>query len=115
MINAELNLNIFRLNKISLEYEIVSLDKYNLIIPYSCLNENSDIIDSLNMLFESVVDLSSSYIKHKLYDAFIDNQKLTLRYFCMIPFGTNLKTGSFLPIKEYENYKNNFSKIIQYF
>lgn len=115
MINAEINLAIFSLNKISLQYDVVSLDKHYLVVPNLTLDKNLEMIGSVNRLFETVVDLSSDYIKCKLYDANILNEKLILSYFCMIPFGTRLKNSYFLPIKEHENYQTNFSKVIQYF
>lgn len=115
MINAQVELVILSLNKISLEYEILSLDKYNLSTPKVEIVPESDIESMLNRLIESYINISSSYIKPKLYNVDIFNSKLTISYFYIMPFGVSTKNSFFLPIKEYINYQTNFSKIIQYF
>lgn len=111
MITAKVELYILALNKKTLSFDIVSLDKDNLVLPSQNLEKDSDINSTICSLFETYVDMSSTYCKYRLCD--VSNQdNLIISYLILLPFGTSFKNCHILPSKQYE-YKPNLQKIIK--
>jgi hypothetical protein len=113
MINAILDLYIFRYDHLKQNYEIVSTNSSVLEAPSVEIDESSDINSLLKNLFEKHVSLSSNYVTFKICDTEISDGKLHLVYYALTPFSSNINDNSFLlPTNKYAILFKNIQKII---
>jgi len=98
------------INQINGEYNILSLESENLILPFIEMNESTTIVSILEKLSSLHIDLDSNWIHYSIVGAIIDNscqdkieggidnlQTLLLLYRCIIPLDTKLINASWIP------------------
>jgi len=113
MITAKIKIYILIFNKVTLKHDIVSLDKDILSIPSIDICEGMNLHNSLCQVFESYIDLSSMYMRYKLYDVSINNQELHISYLIMLPFGSRIKNCFLIPSSATQTNNENIKQILQ--
>lgn len=100
MIKATLNLYAVLYDKDSSKYNILSENSSNLI-PLSCsLNEDSDLNKSLSKLFEDHAQMSSEYVRFMHLEPKIENKKLVISYYALVPYNIILTDCYLIPAQE---------------
>lgn len=86
MIKATLNLYAVLYDKDSSKYKILSENSSNLI-PLSCvINDDIDLNRSLSKLFEDHTQMSSEYVRFMHLEPKIENKKLVISYYALVPY-----------------------------
>lgn len=97
MIQCNVYLYILIFNKQTLTYEILSIDKDRCVIPHKTLISNIEIHSVLEDIFKHHVDLEPFYTNFVLADI-INEDTLSVNYFCLVPYATKIKQGHLLSI-----------------
>lgn len=83
------------------KYQVLSEHSENFLVLSKELNENTnDIYSELSALLEEYVSISADYIKFIHLEPRIQNKKIIISYFCLIPYDIELK-------KCYKHYTEN--------
>jgi len=112
MITATLNLYILSFNKITLEYDVLSLDPTAFRPPSEKLDGTKSLDSIVCKLIENHIEISSSFINYKLSDAEVINNELILSYYCFIPFNTNINNCFSFSLNNHAINCKNLKKII---
>jgi hypothetical protein len=89
-------LSVIGINNITGEYNILSLEPENLVLPYQILDNNS-ISQILTALSEQHIDLDTNWIQFKLLDVIIKDEIIMLLYRCYIPLDTKISNIYWIP------------------
>lgn len=100
MIKATLNLYAVLYDKDSSQYKILS-ENSSYLIPLSCsLNEDSDLTESLAKLFQDHTQMSSEYVRFIHLEPKIENKKLFISYYALVPYNIILTDCYLIPAQE---------------
>jgi hypothetical protein len=110
---ANIVLYILYFDKKSLRYKILSLNSSSIDSPSLTINSENNIQELLNNIISKYIDISPGYIDCKLSDVEIDQNRLNIYYYCLVPFSVNYKNLSPIDINLNEVYPKNLYKIIR--
>jgi hypothetical protein len=100
MIKATLDLYAVLYDKDSAKYKILSEDPLY-FRPLSCyINEDSNIDNLLHRLFEEHTQISSEYVKFIHLEPKINDKKLTISYYALVPYNIIPTNCHLIPIAE---------------
>lgn len=108
-------LNIFPLilNEKSFKYEVLSLSKDTISLPYTELSAYQNIEDSLVYLLGLYIgENAAKSVNYKLSDILVLDQ-VHIFYIVFVPFHPELKNSFTLPLSTYETNLPNIQKIIK--
>jgi hypothetical protein len=112
MIKAQIILYPIVYNKNNMKYQILSDtdDTYS-----ECSESLVDDIPfdvQVGILFESYFDLDQSYIRFLTLDPAINEKKLIIPIYCLVPYLTKIKKGFLLPVHPHAIHIPNIRKIL---
>jgi hypothetical protein len=83
-----------------------------LVVPTITPKANNSIEKVLAETFKDYVDLEPRYTNFVLSDININNEILTINYFCLVPYSTNIKQSFLIPIHPNEVSSAAIGKIL---
>jgi len=114
MIKAKISLYIINLNKVTLNYNLLSIKDNKIEVPsYEIQSQGENLTTIIENLFEKYVKLSSRFIPVILTDAEIIEDELRLIYHCLVPYNVEIQDSYFKEIDVKTIYSKNLRKIIQ--
>jgi len=100
---VKVSLAVVGINLVNGEYNILSADPENLILPFALLDSSSNILNILEQLSSLHIDLDPNWIQYNILDVIVDNsakendENILVLYRCIIPLDTKLINASWIP------------------